>query len=362
MQRYGIHFAPENGQIRCLAHVVNLVVQKILASLIDADDPDVNDWYLLHKFLPFHYNNDENDELNELEDATFVADDEKLTDKCPDEEKDQPLTPDEPLNAVQKLRIIVRKVVSSPQRRSSFRKHAKRHYTGKFNPDGGREICTLMCVRDVRTRWNYWKLLEQLASMLKARLISDLFSRVIDPHMKPFTHVTRIMSKAQMPTLPWVLPMYAHMEEALSTTIASTNLPNLKVAAATGLSKLREYYTKAMDCQYYRVATICHPALRANWFSKLGAHEKLKAEALFEHVYKEYEKKIPRPADIPVQSQPERSSSFLDVLADVPDIAEAKEPEVVDPKASELARWYRFEGGKGDAYHPLVWWKVSSFK
>ena len=102
MQKYGIHFSPENGQIRCLAHVVNLVVQKILASLIDADDLDDNDWYLLHKFLPFHYEVDDDEELNAMEDGETVAGDEKAASEASEEEKDEPV-PDEPLNAVQKV-------------------------------------------------------------------------------------------------------------------------------------------------------------------------------------------------------------------------------------------------------------------
>ena len=110
------------------------------------------------------------------------------------------------------------------------------------------------------------------------------------------------------------------------------------------------------------ILTVCHPTLRAHWFSKLGADEKAKADALFEHVYREYNEKIPRAADVPVQPTPAtESSSFLDVLASVPDIPEAATTEVVDLKASELARWHRFEGGKGDPYHPLVWWKVGFY-
>ena len=41
MQKYGVPFQPENGQIRCLAHIVNIVVQRILfvAKLVE-EDPD----------------------------------------------------------------------------------------------------------------------------------------------------------------------------------------------------------------------------------------------------------------------------------------------------------------------------------
>lgn len=103
MDRYGIHFSPENGQIRCLAHVVNLVVQRILSALIDSDDPDENDWYLLHKVVPFHYDVEEDEELRALEEDEMVEMDEKLTELCQDEEKDEALDTKTINNAVQKV-------------------------------------------------------------------------------------------------------------------------------------------------------------------------------------------------------------------------------------------------------------------
>lgn len=106
MERYGIHFSPENGQIRCLAHVVNLVVQKILSALIDTDDPEESDWYLLHKFLPFHFDVKDDDEQNMLEDKDTVEMDEKLTDLCDTEVKDAPLMPTDTKNAVKKVCVI----------------------------------------------------------------------------------------------------------------------------------------------------------------------------------------------------------------------------------------------------------------
>ncbi|TFY60202.1 hypothetical protein EVJ58_g5298, partial [Rhodofomes roseus] len=374
MEKYSIHFSPENGQIRCLAHVANLVVQKILASLIDEDDPDVNDWYLLHKFLPFHYDLDSDDEVVNMEAVENVAADERDAELAPDEEKDVPIDPEERLNAVQKLRLIVRKIVSSPQRRSSFRKHAKRHYVGKPNPSGGKELSTLMPVRDegpvfVCLSIDYypsdavclqaindwvaerddlesltlipddWNLLQQLADLLGA-----------------FTHVTHIMSKGGMPTLPWVLPMYDNMQTALKETIATTTLPALSKAAQAGLVKLEEYYAKAKECQYNVVATLCHPCLRSKWFKRLGVLEKVKAEALFEHVFHEYEQKQPKRAEVQRKAQPNAPHSFLDRLAAVSDDSE-DDLAKADPKLSEMTRWLRFEGGKGHSYRPLDWWR-----
>ncbi|KAJ6558728.1 hypothetical protein B0H10DRAFT_1650243, partial [Mycena sp. CBHHK59/15] len=44
-EKFDLQFIPDNSQIRCLAHVVNLIVQKILATLDEASDPDVQDDY-----------------------------------------------------------------------------------------------------------------------------------------------------------------------------------------------------------------------------------------------------------------------------------------------------------------------------
>ncbi|KAH9938904.1 uncharacterized protein BXZ73DRAFT_1162, partial [Epithele typhae] len=70
IERYDgeVHFHPDNGRIHCFAHVVNLVVQKVIHDLLKASsspaevenlqfaDPDVKDYYEeLHKHLPFHY-------------------------------------------------------------------------------------------------------------------------------------------------------------------------------------------------------------------------------------------------------------------------------------------------------------------
>ncbi len=64
LKRYNIHFAPENAQIRCLAHVVNLVVQKILSELLGVDDPALDDYYELWKHLPIHFDVEAEDQAD----------------------------------------------------------------------------------------------------------------------------------------------------------------------------------------------------------------------------------------------------------------------------------------------------------
>jgi hypothetical protein len=54
MERYGLPFHSANARIRCLAHIVNIVVQTVLKQLDEAEDPDVLDWFDGTKHLPIH--------------------------------------------------------------------------------------------------------------------------------------------------------------------------------------------------------------------------------------------------------------------------------------------------------------------
>lgn len=97
--------------------------------------------------------------------------------------------------------------------------------------------------------------------------------------------------------------------------------------------------------------------MRQAWFSCLGAEEKNKAWASFEHVFKEYQKDVPIPADTPaISSASAEQSSFLDSLSAAVDFAGEQGSA---PVRSELDHWKDGEGGKGDTYYPLIWWKVS---
>lgn len=79
--KYDIHFDPKDGQIRCLPHVVNLVVQKILSVLAEAfdedfnspPDPDEEDQFQLNRELPLHYDPD-GDPVQKALDTEFQND------------------------------------------------------------------------------------------------------------------------------------------------------------------------------------------------------------------------------------------------------------------------------------------------
>src|ERR1700761_9287523 len=68
MDLYGVPFHPNNSHIHCLAHVVNLVVQKMLSVAKEVDDPEFQDYYEhLNKQFPVHYDLDSDEELHDFE-------------------------------------------------------------------------------------------------------------------------------------------------------------------------------------------------------------------------------------------------------------------------------------------------------
>ncbi|KAF8262481.1 hypothetical protein EI94DRAFT_1602044, partial [Lactarius quietus] len=68
MELYHVPFHPNNSHIHCLAHVVNLIAQKMLSVAKDVDDPELQDYYeSLNKQFPVHYDLDNNDELQDFE-------------------------------------------------------------------------------------------------------------------------------------------------------------------------------------------------------------------------------------------------------------------------------------------------------
>ncbi|CDO77912.1 hypothetical protein BN946_scf184727.g1, partial [Trametes cinnabarina] len=367
LKRYGIHFTPENGRIRCIAHVVNLVVQKILSKLFEADDPVLADYYeLWNKHLPFHYDLEADDENHQFQNENKPGDpntENKKTNYADDpaspgesDEDDDDEDDDDGMDdvedeyagksALKKLRLICNKIVSSPQRRSQFRKVTQRTYTSSSAEDIRRQ--SLMVIRDVATRWNYthamierglllqdvgltdmsmlsifaqlidlgifqaidtwvfhskklrglllspseWQTLRQIGEILS---VSDLFSHsvaefgMVTSPRQVFTKVTHEMSYAGRPTLPFVLPVYEQMRKSLQAHVEDATLPPpLRNAVAAGLLKLQEYYQYAKESQYTVVATVVHPSLRLNWFRALGDAHRLRAEVIFQHVYEEY--------------------------------------------------------------------------
>lgn len=79
-KRYNV--SPTADQhIRCADHVVNLVAQKFLHVLCEAEDPDVADDYNVHKDAPRHYDPTEDPDQVELEQERDVEGAEEVADE-----------------------------------------------------------------------------------------------------------------------------------------------------------------------------------------------------------------------------------------------------------------------------------------
>ena len=64
MELYSIPFHPNNSHIHCLAHVVNLVVQKMLSVAKNVDELELQDYYkCLNKQFLVHYDLNNDDKL-----------------------------------------------------------------------------------------------------------------------------------------------------------------------------------------------------------------------------------------------------------------------------------------------------------
>jgi len=74
LQKYNVPYTPDM-HIRCIAHVVNLIVQAFLAAMDEADSPDNIDYFLLHKESPIHYDPDDDEDhiAMESEDVDLEA-------------------------------------------------------------------------------------------------------------------------------------------------------------------------------------------------------------------------------------------------------------------------------------------------
>ncbi|KAJ6453398.1 hypothetical protein C8R45DRAFT_945232 [Mycena sanguinolenta] len=349
-EKFDIRFVPENSQIRCLVHVVNLVVQKISSVVID--------YYLPNKDLPFQYDPDDDPDQRELEneqfsDANIGADEldaEMLTELAAEPKK---LTP---------LQKMTTKICASRQRCKRFKKIVADLYNDPKNvSESGRRISTLMVVRDVKHCWNYTGIMISRGVLLR-RVYSTLFHTVFysvfrrplikRPEFRPllldddrwdllielggilkvFTQVTLQMSKYTTLNLPWVLPTYEKMLKHLNST-----RDNVNFLAPLPALQLRDFL---------------HPSLGLLWFNKLedGEDRMYKARILFTHTYDAYKK---------IYEYEKAASRLRD--AEKPSQLRPRGYDDVPPAStmSELDLFfaaYRTHGCR-NLDKPLLWWK-----
>ncbi|KAJ7649685.1 hypothetical protein FB45DRAFT_1049884 [Roridomyces roridus] len=207
--KFNIQFAPENSQIRCLAHVVNLVVQKILSTLNEADDPDVIDYYLPNKELPFYYDPDDDPDLKQMENEAPPTTTDSETTTSDEEDAD--------VEVMQDMAAELEKLSPLQKRRARFKAIAAAIYRDELHKSG-RKISSLVVIRDVKHRWNYTEAMLKRALILPKAIHRWLIEREelhplllkdedwsmlasLRTMLKLFTQVTLQMSKSSTPTL-----------------------------------------------------------------------------------------------------------------------------------------------------------------
>lgn len=106
LTKYGIPESP-NQHIRCLCHVVNLVVQSILAALGEANKPEDIDHFLLNKAQPFHLDIDNEPDQVELDHEEFNDDaEDDIKENVAMEDEEKPSAMRSPLSKV-RLHLLV---------------------------------------------------------------------------------------------------------------------------------------------------------------------------------------------------------------------------------------------------------------
>lgn len=90
--RYHLNYNAEEQRIRCMGHVINLVAQAMLFAIEEAEDPEVNDYFEIHKFEPVHLDDESAEKLygvldKEAEAGSSMNETEKADDNSDEEEE-----------------------------------------------------------------------------------------------------------------------------------------------------------------------------------------------------------------------------------------------------------------------------------
>ncbi|KAG8959520.1 hypothetical protein FRC00_001502 [Tulasnella sp. 408] len=256
--KHNIEFDAKSGQIRCLPHVINLVIQRILSKLSSGDvaDPDINDYYEEAKKHSVHYDPNSDPDIQEMEEE-YLNDENEGSSKADSSDEDELSDSDSNIELpglstqkapIAKLRHIDTKIVSSPQRRYTFRQQVRQFY----------ENLRLMVIRDVKTRWNCTHAMIKRALILQNAINTWVLSipelhpyaltksdwkvlAATEELLQPFTNITRDMSQSGTPMLCYAIPFYRHMKRHLTASSENSQLTSLggfQNAIVAGLAKL----------------------------------------------------------------------------------------------------------------------------
>lgn len=87
--KYSLSVDEENFQGRCLAHILNLIVQAMLCILKEAPDPDVEDHYVLHRKDPIFYDAEAEEAAANADTSLFQGTEESPMHVDEDSEEDE---------------------------------------------------------------------------------------------------------------------------------------------------------------------------------------------------------------------------------------------------------------------------------
>ena len=327
-QSKGITFNEKKQHVRCLAHVINLAVQILLRKLGTGalDDDCSPDGDTVAQASDDDHSSDDNhspdDDRSPGDDTVAQASD----DACSSDGDTVAQASDDDHNrngrivargptfsCITKLRRLVVKVHSSPQRREAFRAECDWCHTGR------KEL-----IRDVRTRWN-----STYAMIKRACELRDPLSRlaksdsafsapsdeewelleVVAQVLRVFEEASQPLCAVNYPTLNKAVPTYnclfdelrgflgmrndddgGRANAAVIDRCSPANRDVLRSAIGAALAKLRFYYKKTR-CSMYAIAVILDPRFKLDYFKERGwKPDKIrKAVDALRHAVEEYE-------------------------------------------------------------------------
>ncbi|CAB5193526.1 unnamed protein product [Rhizophagus irregularis] len=312
------NFHHKKNHVRCLAHIINLTTNEILKHV----------------------------KAGEARDGIMILEDNS-----------------EESNTIPKLKKLIIKINSSPQRRGRFLQHIK------IFP----ELTSLNLILDVKTRWNSTFLMLKRALVLREVLDDfiilqrDLNRFIITPEewdmikelcrvLEKFYKATEFMSSSQHITLSSSVLIYNilfdYLEKFVNETSAEyCHIEEIRLAINKGINKLSTYYSKTDESELYYISTILDPRCKLNYYKKNNWEQKYidKATNIITDKYKEIYQSIsnsPTDTDTTITTNTTNKNNFLfelfefeNNIEDIDELQDYLNKPVISPKMDPLGWW-----------------------
>jgi len=317
-----MRFHGASSQIRCLAHILHLVVKDIL-KVLDAGDT-----------------NEAKASLDNI--LTKGAEQYKAS------------------GAIYRLRLLVLWISRTPARRQKWH-----------------QLCAKMVQYDVDTRWNSTYIMlsdalrcqQELIAFTKDPDYSDISAlalnmdewtiiRQICDILAPFDEWTRTVSTSRS-TIAVTMPIYYEIGAYLKAISSQSDLDiSIRNAVTTGLVKYNKYHKLAGECVLYWLALFLDPRVKCDWF-KLRLSNKANNEVLSnirKFIRDEYNEQSIIPTSAPDTSF---DSVELRMLRALNSTNEASGSEI-DRYITSPTIVYHPVGGIVDPQWVPKWWKANA--